>query len=307
MDRSVREAAPRRSGRSADAVVEAFCARLRDERRDREEKGAPGADVSRYLGPLFTARGDLSPLGIAGYAARLRPILEVILDSPPGLRILDAGSGYGTESFLFASLGAEVTSVELIRERSEIARSRTAFFSPPAGGPPAVDFVHANILRFLQRERTFDIVWAMESISHIYPPEEFLALARPRIAPEGFLALSDPNRSSPVAWLRSAVLRGSIAHAPHRKFLDPELGTPVDFGRENIHSVRGMKRLLRATGYSVEKVSVGGFFGSTLLPRAWRDRGLPIGLALSFQRLAVHTPVLRRLGSNYTILARPSA
>jgi SAM-dependent methyltransferase len=291
----------------ADAAIARFFALVRAEIRRYDPAGRTSAELRRYLRPQFGPGGELSPLGVAGYSARLRPAVQAVLSGPPGLRILDAGSGFGTESLLFAWLGARVTSVELIRERHEIARGRPEVFRGAGDPPLRVDFVHANILRFLQTAPAFDLIWAMEAISHIYPPERFLALARGRLAPGGVLAVSDPNRANPVAWLRAALIRGSIRHVPHRKYSDPEMGTPVDFGQEMITSVRGMTRWLAQAGYALDTVSVGGFFGSSVLPMAWRLRRIPVGFFLGFERIIGRTPILRRLGSNYTILARPSA
>jgi len=291
----------------ADAALGRFLNLVRDELRRYDPAGRASAELRRYLGPQLAAGGELSPLGVAGYSARLRPVIETILAGPPGLRILDAGSGYGTESLLFAWLGADVTAVELVRERHDIARGRPETFRRPGDPPLRIDFVHANILRFLQSSPAFDLIWTMEAISHIYPPERFLDLARGRLAPGGLLAVSDPNQANPVAWARAVLLRGSIRHVPHRKFTDPESGISVEYGQEQIHSVRGMTRLLLRSGYTVERCVVSGFLASTLLPRKWRNRRVPVALSLAFQKSAGRTPLIRRLGANYTILARSSA
>ena len=300
-----------RSNRSlrtgADPAVVRYFELVRDEIRRYDPAGRMSSELKRYLGPQFAPAEEPSPLGVAGYSARVRPIVEILLSAPAGLRILDAGSGYGTESLLFAWLGAEVTAVELVRERYDISRARAAAFRRRDGAPLRVEFVYANILRYLESSRTFDVIWAMEAISHIFPPERFLALARKRLAPGGILAVSDPNRANPVAWIRAVRIRGSIRHEPHREFRDPESGVPVEYGRELIRSIRAMERLLIRTGYRVERSQAAGFLASTIVPPSWRNRRFPVALALSFQRAAGRLPILRRLGSNYTILARPSA
>jgi 2-polyprenyl-3-methyl-5-hydroxy-6-metoxy-1,4-benzoquinol methylase len=292
---------------AADASVAEFFGLVRDELRRYDPAGRTSAELRRYLSPQFGPGGEPSPLGVAGYSARVRPLVEVLSSAPAGLRILDAGSGYGTESLLFAWLGADVTAVELVRERHDLARIRGQAFPSRAGVPFRVEFVNANILRFLEGARTFDVIWTMEAISHIYPPERFLALARERLAPGGILAVSDPNRANPVAWLRAVRIRGSIHHEPHREFNDPQSGTPVEYGRELIHSIRAMERLLVRTGFRVEKAQTAGFLASTLVPGSWRNRRVPVALALTLQTAAARIPVLRRFGANYTILARPAA
>ena len=296
----------RKRPKAASAAVVEFFGLVRDELRSYDPAGPTSAELNRYLRPQLGPGGGPSSLGVAGYSARVRPLVEVLLSAPAGLRILDAGSGYGTESLLFAWLGAAVTAVELVRERHDLARARAEAFRSRDGAPLRVEFLNANILRYLEGARTFDVIWAMEAISHIYPPEHFLALARERLAPGGILAVSDPNRANPVAWLRAVRIRGSIHHEPHREFNDPESGAPVEYGRELIHSIRAMERLLVRTGFRVEKAQTAGFLASTLVPRSWRSRRLPAAAALAFQSAASRMPILRRFGANYTILARRS-
>jgi SAM-dependent methyltransferase len=294
--------------KAADTAVAEFFGLVRDELRLYDPAGRTSAELRRYLSPQFGPVGEPSPLGLAGYSARVRPLVEILQSAPAGLRILDAGSGYGTESLLFAWLGAEVTAVELVRERDDVARGRLEHFPSRAGagGPLRIDFVNANILRYLEAARTFDVIWTMEAISHIYPPERFLALARERLAPGGILVLADPNRANPVAWLRAVRIRGSIRHEPHREFNDPESGAPVEYGRELIHSIRAMERLLVRTGFRVERSQTAGFLASTLVPRSRRNRRMSVAFAIALQKAAGRIPVLRRFGANYTILARPA-
>ncbi len=296
--------APAGLRRRADEAVAAFCALLREESRERRRGGLRRDDLRRYLGPLFDPRGELNPLGVAGYAARLRPVVEFLLQAPPGLKILDAGCGYGTESLLFAWLGADVTGVELVGERAALAAGRPAFFAAAGLDGRRVRFRNANVLRFLQSGESFDLIWALEAVSHIYPPEAFLLQARRRLRPGGVLALSDPNQANPLAWLRAVLIRGSLRHEPHQEFNDPESGAPVDYGQEKIYTVFRMARLLKTAGFAVERVSSAGFLATTWTSGSRRP---PLGPAalLTFQETVRRIPVLRRMGSNYTILARP--
>ncbi len=66
-------------------------------------------------------------------------------------------------------------------------------------------------------------------------------------------------------------------------------------------------RVLEKAGYRMERTDVAGYLASTLFPEARRERRAAVALSLAFQRAAGRIPGLRRLGANYTILARPSA
>jgi SAM-dependent methyltransferase len=200
-------------------------------------------------------------------------------------------------------MGRKVTGVDLVTERVELARSRFDYFQSQCDFPLEVDFRSVNIFGLLQKGDMFDAIWVMEAISHIHPAEEFLSLARQRLTEGGRLIISDPNRISPLAWLRSVKIRGSLRHKPHQRFKDPETGQPVDYGQERIFSVIAARMLLRRFGFRVQEVHVTGFMGTSLLPRRALEKRNSLRLLSSLDKAAKHIPVLKSLGSIYTIVA----
>jgi SAM-dependent methyltransferase len=196
-----------------------------------------------------------------------------------------------------------VWGVELVSERAEFARSRVDYYQKAAGRPLDIRFINAHIFRFLETAPSFDIIWAMEAISHIFPPEKFFRLCHDRLADGGKLIISDPNPLNPVALLRSIRIRGSVRHRPHRKFADPETGEPTDYGQEQIVTLTRLRRALRTAGFETEAADITGFMGSSFLPESIRTSPAASERLVRFQNTMKHVPGLRAFGSVYTIVA----
>ena len=290
-------------GLSNIEIVFRFADLLKDELAFRTAHGMDACSLRSYYSNLFMGEDRLIPLGVLGYAHRLDLALECLRTLPDTASILDTGAGYGTESLLFALLGKRVVGVELVPERAALAESRVPFYQSVSNAAMSIRFENANIFRFLEKAEQFDVIWAMEAISHIYPPESFFRVAFHKLKPGGRLIVSDPNRLNPLAWLRSVRIRGSVSHAPHKKFRDPETGMPIDYGQEQIFSVFQLKLILASVGFSVTRTYVSGFLCTSLLPRAVVSSKIGYMLLARLQQLAMSTPVIRGLGSIYTIVA----
>jgi SAM-dependent methyltransferase len=288
---------------SAEDVFYFFGRLLEGELRDRKEKGLDELSLKSYYTGFLTESGKSIPLAAFGYGQRFGPLIQELQRSSDSLRLLDAGCGYGTESILFSLLGARVDGVELVLERTELARSRISFYQSLCSFPLNLKFFNANIFKFLQKSGPYDIIWAMEAVSHIYPPEEFFALAYDRTKKGGKLVISDPNRLNPLVWLREVKIRGSIRPGVHEQFTDPETGAPVKYGQENRFSVFLLKKKLEKAGFKIQDVHMSGFLGSSFLPKKILMRRGPHSFLRAFQKAMKEVLLLNRLGSLYTIVA----
>jgi len=283
--------------------ISLFLSWLEAELGDRESRGLDSAPLRSYLRNLMTPRGSVHAAGAFGYSQRLGLMLDSLATPRGRMRILDAGCGYGTETLLFSLRGCETWGVELVPERAEFARSRIDFFQRAAGRPLDVRFLNANVLRFLEGSPSFDIIWAMESISHIHPVDEFFRLARLKLSEGGKLIITDPNPLNPLALARSIRIRGSLVPRPHRRFRDPETGEPADYGQERILPLFKLRRDLRKAGFSLTRSDMTGFMGSSLLPDALLGSPSAARFLIGFQTAMKRIPGLRSLGSIYTAVA----
>jgi SAM-dependent methyltransferase len=262
-----------------------------------------GADLRRYYGSMLDRKGQPLPVAAHAYVQRIWPLADLLRRRLAPQRVLDAGCGYGTESYLMALMGHDVTGVELVPERAQLARSRLEFFATCAGEPLRISFVAGNIFSYLERSSGFDVIWAMEAISHIYPAQRFLDLAHRALADGGRLVISDPNRSNLLALWRSVRIRGSIRHRPHTRFADPDTGDPVEYGQEQILSPGVLTRMLDRSGFRVVSLTMSGLMATTVLPRAVLESALAERLLPSLAEGARRIPGLRRMGSVYTLVA----
>jgi 2-polyprenyl-3-methyl-5-hydroxy-6-metoxy-1,4-benzoquinol methylase len=288
-------------------AVQVFCELLRDELNYQSAHGLDIQALRRYYQNLFLTDGTPSPLGVYGYASRLAPALQSLGEAEPTVRLLDAGCGYGTESLLFALLGAKVTGVELVSERTELARLRRDFYQKRVSASLSAQFINADIIRYLKRAGPFDVIWIMEAISHIHPLEAFLPLAYQRLSPGGLLITSDPNALNPITLYRAYRIRGAPRYTLRIKARDPDSGAPVYEAVERIFSVLDYTRMLSKTGFEVRQVSMSGFLGASFVPLSLRKSKPVFTMLTSVQKILQTLPALRLMGTVYTVVAQKAA
>lgn len=288
---------------TAQRFVLLFCDLMAEELSFRREKGFEVLPLRVYYKNMFAGENILIPAGANGYSFRLGPAVEECRNLRGKGRILDAGSGYGTESLLFSLLGNEVTGVELVSERAQIALSRVDYYASVWDSPLNLKFVNADVFRFLEKAEPFDIIWIMEAISHIHPAEDFLDLTYRKLKKSGKIIISDPNRLNPLAWVRSVKIRGSLKHKTHQRFKDPETGRPVDYGQERIFSASRMQQMLIERGFQIERAYVSGFMGTSFIPGPLLLKKSVVRFLDSFERTVRKIPPVSSFGSLFTIVA----
>ncbi|WP_205479157.1 bifunctional 2-polyprenyl-6-hydroxyphenol methylase/3-demethylubiquinol 3-O-methyltransferase UbiG [Sphingomonas arenae] len=134
-----------------------------------------------------------------------------------GKSALDVGCGAGLLCEPLARLGAEVTGVDAAPELIAAAREHAA------GQGLAITYRACGVEEV---EGQFDLVTAMEVIEHVASPIAFLRSLAERLAPDGLLLLSTPNRT---AWARLLTITlaegfGQIPRGTHDydMFISPE-------------------------------------------------------------------------------------
>jgi 2-polyprenyl-3-methyl-5-hydroxy-6-metoxy-1,4-benzoquinol methylase len=113
------------------------------------------------------------------------------LEKRPAPRVLDAGSGFGTFSMLYALGGAEVVGADLRPDRLSVAQKRLEVYRQHAGRALAVSYQRRDLTRDWPQD--FDLVWVYNALSHIHPLPEFLARVRAHLKPGGVLVVGDIN------------------------------------------------------------------------------------------------------------------
>ncbi|MGH6705674.1 MAG: bifunctional 2-polyprenyl-6-hydroxyphenol methylase/3-demethylubiquinol 3-O-methyltransferase UbiG [Sphingomicrobium sp.] len=134
-----------------------------------------------------------------------------------GKTALDVGCGAGLLAEPLARLGAKVTAIDAAPELIEAAKAHAA------GAGLSIDYRAVGVEALKGK---FDLVTSMEVIEHVADPQAFVKDLAARLAPDGLLILSTPNRT---AWSKLLTITlaegfGQIPKGTHDfdKFIDPD-------------------------------------------------------------------------------------
>jgi 2-polyprenyl-6-hydroxyphenyl methylase / 3-demethylubiquinone-9 3-methyltransferase len=135
-----------------------------------------------------------------------------------GKRALDVGCGAGLLAEPLARMGASVTGLDAAPENIAAANAHAQ------GQGLAIDYRATPVEELA--EGGFDLVTSMEVIEHVADPAAFVAALARKLAPEGLMILSTPNRTplSRLAMITIGESVGGIPKGTHDwgKFLKPD-------------------------------------------------------------------------------------
>ena len=134
-----------------------------------------------------------------------------------GRTALDVGCGAGLLTEPLARLGAKVTGLDATPELIEVAREHASAMGLE------VDYRAGDVQEL---EGEFDLVTCMEVVEHVADPAAFVHALAKRLAPDGLLLLSTPNRTS---WSRLLTITiaegtGAVPKGTHEfeRFITPD-------------------------------------------------------------------------------------
>jgi SAM-dependent methyltransferase len=210
------------------------------------------------------------------------------------VRVLDAGSGFGTYAMLYSAVsGAEVVGVDLRPDRLSAAERRLDFHARQTGHRLRVSHERADLTRVWPRD--YDLVWVYNALSHIDPLEDFLESARAHLRPGGVLVVGDINGGHPAHLKRLAELRTEI----HQEYTAPD-GQKHAYAVERPFPPDEMRSIMQRHGFRVVRHEL-YLFGLSILPepiyaglvsplQMWPA----VGKSVARRQLMVATPDARR-------------
>ncbi len=129
-----------------------------------------------------------------GFRHRARLIFSMInaLSLPTGIRVLDAGCGYGVYSFMLAERKHHISSIDISEERIQAIQQRILEYQPYA----SLIFPKQGTLTNLPYEdHQFDLIICSEVIEHMEEDAKAVSELVRVLAPGGYLVLTTPTDS----------------------------------------------------------------------------------------------------------------
>jgi len=162
------------------------------------------ADLQRVLdGHYGSYKTHFPPRMRDLYATQTRELMALV---SPGCRMLEVGSGCGTESLWAAMHGARVVGVDIRADRVAVARARQAVLERALGRTLDCRF-EVRSLFDVAGER-FDVLWLEQAVHHLEPREQALDRIVELLEPDGHLVVSEANAANPLLQLQLLLRRG---------------------------------------------------------------------------------------------------
>lgn len=211
------------SSANPDRIVADFYLTLREEIK----KGNPllSDDENTLLRSHYSTmlRYMKYPPAVAGSvytARRIHPVREILVSDNPF--VFDAGCGYGSESFLFASLGTRVIALDR-SEQIRIAYKRKIYYENKFKKNLDVEFVTGDLSSFIP-PAGLSLTWLASVLAAIPDQNGLLQTVYKSTRPGGSVMITDMNILNPVFMLgewqrRRRAMKRSVAFSASANFL----------------------------------------------------------------------------------------
>ena len=119
------------------------------------------------------------------------------------LKILDIGTGCGTEALWFAMNNARVTSIDVKPRRLKVAEERKQFLEEKFCLKLDLKFFVSDFFKFHKKYNSepFDVIWLEQSYHHIEPREKLLPALSDLLKEDGYIFFSEANALNPFTQI----------------------------------------------------------------------------------------------------------
>jgi SAM-dependent methyltransferase len=157
------------------------------------------------------------------YCKRRAPAVQAILKQQSPL-VLDAGCGYGSESFLFAAVGARVLAVDISSAQIAIARKRKLYFEKIIFGQELdIIFEVADLNRYVPTDQNLSLTWLASVLAALPDQADFLRRIYAATREGGCVMVTDMNLLNPLFLFKEWRRR------QRAKTASPEFSRHADF------------------------------------------------------------------------------
>jgi 2-polyprenyl-3-methyl-5-hydroxy-6-metoxy-1,4-benzoquinol methylase len=204
------------------------------------------ADLQRVLDHHYGSyKAHFPPRMRELYATQTRELMALLT---PGCRMLEVGSGCGTESLWAAMHGARVTGIDIRQDRVAVARARQDVLEQALGRTLDCRFEVRSLLDV--EPVRYDVLWLEQAVHHLEPRDAALDRIVALLEPGGHLVVSEANAANPLLQLQLFLRRGWRT-----------VGTLVDadgrthpYGNERVLRARTLARALERRGIATQSL-----------------------------------------------------
>lgn len=164
--------------------------------------------------------------------------------------IWDCGCGFGTTALFLAMNGYKVFGTTLEYYFTEL-ENREKFWSS-YGNTGLFEYAYENLFDSHYPQR-FDTVILQDTLHHLEPINEALAIIKKSMRSPGKLIVLEENGSNIIQNLKLIKQRG---FRKTKIYYDEKINKPVLFGNENIRSFKKWKSILDRNGFKIDPQSV---------------------------------------------------
>jgi SAM-dependent methyltransferase len=197
------------------------------------------ATFAHYYGSWI--RG-FPPRTRAYYRDQLREV-EALVRGASAPRVLEVGSGCGSESLWLARLGARVTGIDVRADRVAVANARLDLLREVCEAPLECSFAVRSLFD-LEPEERFDLLWLEQSFHHLEPRDAVVARLAGLLAPGGHIVLSEGNAWNLPLQAQFFLQRGWRTRGTYTD----ETGRTLPYGVERITTAGAVSRAFARHG-----------------------------------------------------------
>ena len=183
------------------------------------------------------------------YDRRLEPLLNRV---QAGARVLEVGSGCGSECLLLACLGCDVTGLELNGRRLYAAQERQSLLEDLRGSSLPCRFLYGSLFDedLDLGGEPFDVMWMEDAFHHLEPRSRVGERIAALVSVGGRVVVAETNALNPLVQLSLLLARG----LPKIRTLTDDRGRTHEYGVERMTSARSLTRLFEGAGFQTELV-----------------------------------------------------
>lgn len=227
------------------------------------------------------------------YDHRLEPAVNIARKQGKNIRLLEIGSGCGTEALYFSLIGCEIVAVELKKKMYEVAERRKNILEDKIGRTLNCEFKNISILDF-DSENKFDLIWLEETFHHLEPRNLVIKKISSLLKPGGHLVISETNALNILIQVWLFRVRGFKRISARTD----ENGTNYIGGVERVLRAKKLARL-----FSKENVRMNNIDYYRLLPNIFPDSKFFEIIDIFFNHY-IPTPIRKFLSVHYNYVGR---